>query len=79
MAAAQDGELILLDPSSGSYWGLNSTGAEIWALLDQLSSPSEIVQHLSQRVDIEPSSLHIVVESYLAELGKQGLVSRSPE
>ena len=78
METSQDGELIVLDPSTGLYCGLNSTGAEIWALLDRFTSASEICHCLSHAEKLELSALENVIERYLNDLEGHGLVSQIP-
>ena len=59
-----EGELVLLDLESGSYFGLDPVGARIWAHLSEGASLEATHTALMDEFDVEAS----VLESDLLEL-----------
>ena len=43
-----DQEIVILDISSGTYYGLNKTAAEIWIFLEKPRSEHEVMSHMHQ-------------------------------
>jgi hypothetical protein len=72
-----DGEVVILDQVSGSYYSLTGAGAEIWALLASPRSAAELVAAASARFDAEPATVRAEVERLLAELEREALLVRA--
>jgi hypothetical protein len=55
LTAEVDGELVMLDPRSSEYFGLDAVGHRIWELLEQPTSVDLLVTQLvnEYEVDIE--------------------------
>jgi len=69
-----EGEMVLLDLQSGTYFGLNSIGAEIWNQVTQRKSFAEIQKHLLSEYRVTPERCEAEVLSLLTKLAEKGLV-----
>lgn len=49
LAREIDGEVLLLDLRSSEYFGLPGTGAEVWALIEERKTVTEIADTLASR------------------------------
>jgi len=69
-----DGEAVLLDLASRSYFGLNSSGSRIWELLARELTVGEVVETLEREFDVERSTLLADVVELSARLAEAGLL-----
>lgn len=69
-----DGEAVLLDLASGTYFALDETGTVAWALLVGGASVATIAAALVARYDVPLETAQRDVESLLAELERRGLI-----
>ena len=72
-----DGETIVIHLDSGSYYSLTGSGAEIWQLVGAGTSVSEICAELARRHARPESEISGPVESFIADLEREGLVQDS--
>jgi hypothetical protein len=72
-----DGETIIIHLDTGNYYSLTGSGAEIWALLKGGGSVSAICAELARRHGCSEADLRGAVESFVAELQRDGLVEHS--
>jgi hypothetical protein len=78
LEAPLEGELVLLDPVAGTYYGLNHTGAVIWSLLRQGRSVGDAAAALSQRFGVELGRARVDIERMMGRLEAAGLVRLDP-
>jgi Coenzyme PQQ synthesis protein D (PqqD) len=69
-----DGEVIVIDVGTGSYFSLRGTGAEIWDALTRDSQVERIVDELAARYDAAREEIAASVISLLEELEREELV-----
>ena len=69
-----DGEITLLDPRSGLYFGLEDVGAEVWRLLAEPRSVAELCDALLAEYDVSQGECEADVSGLLGELVARGLV-----
>jgi len=50
-----DGEAILINLTTGVYYSMAGSGAEIWSLIEQGCSREEIVEEMTARYDVDRS------------------------
>lgn len=72
-----DGEFVMLDPDSGTYYGLNEVGSAVWRLLASPRRLDEIVGHICDTFDVTPDRCRADVEALVAELQTRRLVTVS--
>ena len=68
------GEMVLLDLSSESYFGLDAVGARIWGLLESGNSVGEVLDTLMQEYEVERETLEVDVGELLDRLLEAGLI-----
>jgi len=69
-----DGEVIVIDVATGSYFSLRGTGAEIWDALSRDTQVEYIVDELAARYDAARAEIASSVFSLLEELEREELV-----
>jgi hypothetical protein len=69
-----EGEAVLLDLGSGTYFGLNEVGTRIWQLLDRRVDPPGIVRALAAEFDADPATIERDVAALLDELAARRLI-----
>ncbi len=73
-SADLDGEVVLLDVSSGRYFGLNGVAARIFNLVTEPRTLAEVVDVLVAEYEADRSLLHADAETFLDELVRRDLV-----
>ncbi|GIP15127.1 hypothetical protein J40TS1_07690 [Paenibacillus montaniterrae] len=69
-----DNELIILDITSGEFYGLNDIGKIIFNFIEQGKNNEEILFSLSQMFDIACNNIRSDVEEYLNYLADIGII-----
>lgn len=71
-----DGEVTVLDPRAGVYFGLEDVGARVWQLLAGRPDLETLVRPLLAEFDVTPDTCRDDVRALLDELVERGLVER---
>jgi hypothetical protein len=74
-----DGQTVILDLSSGHYFGLNEVGTRIWTLMSEGRSVADIVQVLALEFDADAPTIDRDVRDLLATLKSRNLISSSDD
>ena len=74
VAAELDDESVLLDVSSGLYYGLDEVGSRIWTLLNEALDLETIVSRLADEYEAAPDELRRDVVAFVDALAARGLV-----
>ena len=69
-----DGEAVLLDLGSGTYFGLNEVGTRIWQMIEAGVDEPAIVASLSAEYAAEPATIAADVRRLLGELRSRRLI-----
>ena len=69
-----DGEAIMINLVSGSYYSMDSLGGEVWELLERSCSVDEIVTQLTRRYDASEDVIRSAVENLLEQLSREQLI-----
>lgn len=69
-----DDEVILLDMTSGEYYGLNDVGSRMWTLFQQGQSAQEVLDALVQEYNVSTERLSNDIHQFLRQLQSRGLV-----
>jgi hypothetical protein len=72
-------EAVVLNLSTGIYFGLDSVGTRIWHLLAEHGSSEPVVNALLSEYDVEEGRLRRDVEALIQKLLDKGLVARDEE
>ena len=76
LSESLSGETILLDMSSGMYFGLSPVASRFWKLLADGSTREEIHSILLNEFDVEPEVLNTDLDSLLGDLEAKKLILR---
>jgi hypothetical protein len=74
-----DGEVIVIDLASGSYYSLSGSGPEVWQMLSDGTSAAEACAALMARFEAEPEAVEAAVTALLSELEENALIVASEE
>lgn len=74
MAADLGGELAILNIKTGTYYGLNEIGSQIWLLLKESRTVKEIRDRLLEQYEVEPSRCEQDLVALLIQLAQHDLV-----
>ena len=69
-----DAEVVLLNLTSGVYFGAGGVGARVWNLLRDGKSTDEIVAQVVREYDTTPDRAAADVAAFLADLERHQLV-----
>jgi Coenzyme PQQ synthesis protein D (PqqD) len=69
-----EGEVILIDLTSGTYYSLRDTGAAIWQALAEGASQDEIAAALQRRYEGAADEIHASVRDLVRDLEREGLI-----
>ena len=75
LSTTLDEETILLDLETGSYFGLNETGARIWTLLDGRRDTQTVSSLVANEFDIDPEAADRETRTFLGRLGLLKLIA----
>lgn len=79
VCAELDGEAILLNTSTGLYFGLDAVGTRAWTLLGQGLTDDQVHAQLFAEYEVSAEVLWTHLDGLLDQLVTHGLVSRSTE
>jgi len=72
--AAIDGEIVALDVSKGTCYGLNRVGSRIWELIGSPVRVGDLCIQLAAEFDVDPIVCEQQTVDLLEELRAEGLV-----
>jgi hypothetical protein len=70
-----DGQAVILDLSSGVYFGLNEVGTRIWMLMSEGRDVDDIAQILSREYEADRSAIEQDVRDLTDALRARKLIS----
>ena len=70
-----DGEAVLLDLSSETYFGLNEVGTRIWQLIENAPPLAEVHHTLCAEFEADATRIEHDLLALMGELSKAGLVT----
>lgn len=78
---AIDGEVIVIDLTTGTYYSLRDTAAYVWSLIHTAPgvSVSELEQALRQRYQANGSDIRAEVTDFIGRLDEEGLITRAAQ
>ncbi len=68
------GEAVLLDLTTGTYFGLDEVGTRVWQLLEQHGSNDAVVAALLEEYAVDEPRARADVDRLILELSEKGLV-----
>lgn len=79
LAAEVQGEAVILQLTTGEYYGLNRVGARIWQLIQQPISLRSLVDSIEAEYEADRQTLETDILRVLSELQVAGLAGVVPE
>ncbi len=76
LTAEVDGELVMLDPQTSKYFGLDAVGHRIWDLLEAPTTLDDVVGRLIGEYDVDADRCSTEVAALVDDLVDAGLVER---
>ena len=75
--AELDAEAILLNTTTGIYFGLDDVATRVWALLDQDLTDEQIHAQILDEYAVDADELRADLRRILGQLEAHGLITRS--
>ncbi|MEO0926283.1 MAG: PqqD family protein [Cyanobacteria bacterium J06643_13] len=74
-----DGEVVIVNLLKGDYYSLFNTAADIWSLIEQGTTRSNIAQTMQLNYDCSDVDLAAEVDRFVTKLDEEGLIATSTE
>ena len=74
-----DGEVVIVNLKSGSYYSLDKVGAEIWSFLEHGEAIGQIVEGIAQRYDGARTEIESAIHKLIKELQEENLLVPAPQ
>jgi len=75
LAQELDGETVLLDLASESFFGLDVVSTRVWQLLQEGAGETQIVDTLLEEYEVERAELERDITELLSRLAEAGLIT----
>jgi hypothetical protein len=73
------GESVLLNLSTGTYFGLDAVGTRLWHLITEQGSTASVIETLLAEYDVDEPRLQKDVEALIDQLLAKGLLTTDAE
>jgi hypothetical protein len=70
-----EGETVILDLKTGTYFGLNPIGTRIWALIQEYRSLRRVYEEMQKEYEVSSKTLETDLLELVDQLSAKGLVS----
>lgn len=70
-----DGQAVVLNLTTGMYYGLNPTATVAWTLLEQGRASAEIVSEIAARFDVSEATALADLNALVSDLASKGLLA----
>jgi predicted RND superfamily exporter protein len=67
-------EAVILNLSSGVYFGLDDVGTRMWQLMSEHGSTDKVIELLLEEYEVEETQLRADLEKLIQQLSEKGLV-----
>jgi hypothetical protein len=74
-----DGETIIIQLETGTYYSLEGAGAAIWTMLAAGSSTDDVAEELQRSYEASPEELAGATTELVRELRREGLLEDNPD
>jgi hypothetical protein len=74
MARTVDDQIVILDITSGQYFGINDVGALVWNLLEHDITSDALVSAVLAEFDVDQAQARHDIDELIAQLTEAGLV-----
>jgi len=70
-----EGEAVILNLETGTYFGLNEVGTRIWTLIQEHESLNRVFEAIRHEYEVSPEALEGDLLRIIDELRTKGLIS----
>lgn len=77
IAAAMDGDLVMMSIERGQYYGLGGVGTRVWEMLENPSSVDQICVAIVEEYDVDEDVCRSDIQTYVEKLLDMGLLQRA--
>jgi Coenzyme PQQ synthesis protein D (PqqD) len=70
-----EGEAVILNLKTGTYFGLNEAGTRIWSLIQEHGSLRRVFEVMQQEYQVAPQELETDILDLVDQLHSKGLVN----
>ena len=74
-----DGQTIIVNLDSGSYYDLNATGSDVWTMLVERETTQTVASRLAARYDLEAEQAAAAVHGLVEQLRAEQIVVPAPD
>jgi len=74
VSTAIPGETVILDPTSGRYFGLDGVGARVWEMLQSPTTLGSMIATITSEYDVDAVTCERDLRTLLGQLDEKGLV-----
>jgi hypothetical protein len=78
LTADVGGELVMLSPEHGEYFGLNAVGSRIWELIAEPRAFGELCARLTDEFEVDEETCRAEALAFLRQLAEVDLVRVGP-
>ena len=75
MARELDGDVVILDVTSGRYFSINDVGALIWDRLEHDTDKDTLVEAVTSEFNVDKDTAKADIDALLDQLTEAGLIS----
>jgi hypothetical protein len=76
MARRVDDDVVILDITSGQFFGINDVGALVWDLLEHDTTRDVLVEAVTAEFDVDSKQAGDDIDALIAQLSNAGLVEQ---
>jgi hypothetical protein len=76
MARRVDDDAVILDITSGQFFGINDVGALVWDLLEHDTTRDVLVEAVTAEFDVDSEQAGDDIDALIAQLSNAGLVEQ---
>lgn len=78
LTATVGSEIVMMDPASDRYLGLDDIGADIWARLESFCTFGQLLDGLAETYDAERAVIAEDVRAFLVKMIAENLIEFDP-
>jgi hypothetical protein len=76
MARRVDDDVVILDITSGQFFGINDVGGLVWDLLEHDTTRNALVDAVTAEFDVDSQQAGDDIDALIAQLSNAGLVEQ---
>ena len=74
IAVPMDGDLVMMNISTGTYFGINPVGVMIWELLETPHTMAQICHHMMEKYAVDQETCLRDVRNFVEQMLRENIV-----